>query len=363
MSDASAPTCSRIEPSRHPLVIARVREVLGEVDSHKARVFDADFWHWQYRDAPGGSARVYGILAGGELKGYYHVPVYEGRIEGRRCDLAMVQEVAVSPELRGQGMFRKLADFVTADLLRSGVEAAYTFPNRRSIRTFLKYNGYRKIATLPAYILPVDTGAIIASKAGPPRLSRLLGRAADRCFRAVGIPPDPDAALVRHRTVTPPMLAAFAAFQTRHRVALLRDARYLSWRFERRPGARHFYFTLERGARARAAAIFKLDEMLGNPALLLMDFAFHPGGERALLQLIQEVKKQGAGAIGRPFNLIFACGGSAFLPRLKTIGFLPVPPGLNPRPLDLLVRNLSGTSRAVFDPAAWHVTLADWDVM
>ena len=32
-------------------------------------------------------------LVGGELKGYYHVPIYEGRIDGKDCLLAMVQEV------------------------------------------------------------------------------------------------------------------------------------------------------------------------------------------------------------------------------------------------------------------------------
>ena len=146
-------------------------------------------------------------------------------------------------------------------------------------------------------------------------------------------------------------------------MSLVRDERYLRWRFEDRPGAEHFFLTLEREAQTRAAAIFKLDQMLGNPALLLMDYAFRSGEESALLQLIQHVKNAGLKAIGRPFNFIFASARSDFMPRLKKIGFIPVPARLNPRPLDLLVRNLTGTTKAIFDPAGWHVTLADWDVM
>ena len=363
MSDASKPICSRIEPSQFPLVIDAVGTVLAEVDSHKGRVFGADFWHWQYRDTPSGKTRVYGIFADGELKGYYHVPVYAGSILGQRGDLAMVQEVAISPELRGQGMFRKLADFVTQDLIRSGVAAAYTFPNRKSIHTFLKYNGYTQIATLPAYILPVRTGALIGSKVNLAGFEGPLGLAADRCFRAIGVPMDRAAVVSRHPRLTPQIVEVFEAYQHRHPVGLLRDRRYLSWRFEQRPGAHHYFFSLERDARLRAAAIFKLDEMLGNPALLLMDYAFYPGEEGALLQLIQKVKKEGQRATGRPFNFIFACAGSDFLPGLKKIGFLRVPSKLNPRPLDLLVRNLSASAQAIFDPCAWHVTLTDWDVM
>lgn len=363
ISEASQPTCLKIDPPRFDLVIDNVREVLNEVDSHKAMVFDQNFWYWQYRDTPSGKSRVYGILVNGELKGYYHVPVYEGWVDGRNSLLAMVQEVAISPELRGQGMFRKLADFVTTDLLQSGVHAAYTFPNRKSIHTFLKYNGYTRIATLPAYVLPVDSAAIIRSKATLGGLETLIGRAADLCFRGVGVKSHPEAVITRNATISPEMMDVFSAYQTQHEVALARSPGYLTWRFEQRPGARHFYYSFRCRGNVQAAAIFKLDEMLGNHALLLMDYAFRRGEALALLQLIQHVKRNGAKDIGHPFSLIFTAGSSELVHLLKKVGFLPIPLKLNPRPLDLLVRNLAGTSEVIFDPANWHVTLADWDVM
>ena len=145
--------------------------------------------------------------------------------------------------------------------------------------------------------------------------------------------------------------------------ALTRNPDYLAWRFEKRPGARHFYFSIRSRGEVQAAAIFKLDEMLGNQALVLMDYAFREGKEFALLQLIQHVKRNGRADIGQPFSLIFTAGKSDLMPLLKKIGFVPVPAKFNPRPLDLLVRNLAGASQAIFDPANWHVTMADWDVM
>ena len=203
MSDTLPPTCSRIDETRFHHVVDAVTRVLAEVDSHKSLVFDRDFWRWQYQETPGNNTRVYGIFTGDVLKGYYHVPVYNGQVNGRACQLAMVQEVAVSPDLRGQGMFRKLADFVTHDLCASGIEAAYTFPNRRSIHTFLKYNGYRQISTLATHVLPVRCGDLLRSKVNLCGLERILGRAVDRCFQSIRVALSPNAVIYRHPSITP----------------------------------------------------------------------------------------------------------------------------------------------------------------
>jgi len=45
------------------------------------------------------------------------------------------------------------------------------------------------------------------------------------------------------------------------------------------------------------------------------------------------------------------------------LGFLRVPDRFNPRPFNLLVRALARGGLELLDGSAWHITLADWDVL
>ena len=336
---------------------------MKEVGAHNAASFDATWWDWQYRDLPTGDARIYGVLRGEEVLAYYHVPVYEGQVGGERRRFGMVQGVAVSPELRGQGVFRRLAEFATDDLARSDLALLYSFPNGRSIKAFVKYNGYAAVETLRAYVLPVRSAQLINAKANLGGLGRLLGAAVDRLFRIPSVPMEEGATLVAHEEVGDEVAAAYAAQQSGLGTALVRDRAYLTWRFVERPNSRHFIFSLQAGARTRAAAVFKWDELFGLPALLLMDYACAEGEERYVLQLLSEIKRRPRRYVPEPFALIFTAGHGALFPRLPRIGFVPVPERFNPRPLTLLARSAgSEHAEAVTSPEAWRVTLADWDV-
>ena len=323
-------------------MIEKVKGVLNEVHSHKALVFDTDFWTWQYRDLPTSTARVYAALVNQEIVGYYHVPIYEGLFDGEKKYLAMVQEVAVSREVRRQGVFRKLAEFATEDLLRSGIHLGYTFPNERSIHTFLKYNGYTLVCTLGTYILPVRSGDILRSKMNLFGMDKAAGYFTDLLFSRFSVRRDNAAEVELRQEIDWDIAQVFSAFQKVHRIALLRDEKYLRWRFDRRPSSTHFYLSInDHDKQKLAAAIFKLDEMFDNPVLLLMDYAYLPGKENYLLQLIQHLKGKGAKEIGKKFNLIVTSGNSKLLPLLRKIGFIRVPEKFNRRPLKLVVRNFS----------------------
>ena len=361
-SKTSQPTYLRINEKYFPLVIEKVGGVLNEVNSHKALAFDEDLWVWQYRDLPTKTANVYAALENERIVGYYHVPVYAGSVDGEKKYFAMVQEVAVDKELRGKGIFKELAAFATKDLLTSGIHTAYTFPNRQSIHTFLNYSGYTEISTLKTYILPIKSADILRSKLKLFGAETGIGYCADLFFRQFSVKMDSEASVELHKQVDQDIMGAFSAYQRSHHISILRDEAYLRWRFESRPSSRHFYFIIHKNNQNLATAIFKLDEVYDNSALLLMDYAYLEGGEDYLLQLIQYVRNNGAKDIGKEFSLIFTTGNSGFLPRLRKIGFVRVPRRFNPRPLKLLVRNLSNSSQDIFRPQSWHVTMSDWDV-
>ena len=354
---------ARLGPEHFDALFARIQAIMKEVGAHDAASFDKSWWRWQYRDLPTRDARVYGVLRGEEVLAYYHVPIHKGQVGGERRRFGMVQGVAVSPKLRGRGVFRTLAEFATEDLARSDVDLLYTFPNGRSIRTFIKYNGYAAVKTLRPYVLPVRSAQVLEAKLRLGRMGRILGAAVDGVFRLPSMSLERGAALTLHDGIDDEIAEAYAAQQPGLGMALVRDRAYLTWRFVDRPNSRHLIFSLRSGGETRAAAIFKRDELFGVPALILMDYACPSGGERHVLQLLSEIKRRPRRYVPEPFALIFTAGSGPLFRRLPRIGFVPVPERFNPRPLTLLARGADPErDESVTSPEAWHATLADWDV-
>lgn len=336
-------------------------ETLASEGSHKAPIFDEAFWRWQYEDLPEGEARVYLAESHGDVAGYYHVPIYRATVGATGCRAAQVQDVAVQARMRGMGVFRRLAEFAMRDLEASPVDFIYTFPNDKSIHTFLKYNGFRRVVTLRAYVLPMKTASVLRRWL-PRSLASLLGGAMDALARAVRRPSPVGFDVVRERDPVESVGGLFRDYAASRGVALERGGDFLRWRFVARPHSRHFVFSRAARGVPVAAAVFKLDEVFGAPALVLMDFAHSPGRAGDLLDLIGAVVLDPV-HVGEPFSLAFTAGTGAFFAGLRRIGFVGVPRWIDPRPLHLLVRDVSGTAgAAIRDASAWHVTLTDWDV-
>ena len=50
------------------------------------------------------------------------------------------------------------------------LDIIYTFPNKKSIHTFTKYNQFKLIAPLPVYLLPFDISQLLASRYKIPKI-------------------------------------------------------------------------------------------------------------------------------------------------------------------------------------------------
>jgi len=361
--ETSAPTFSVIEPERVPALVELMAAGLREEGARKAETFDREFWDWQYHRAPAGPAKVYGAFLGGELAGYYHVPLYRMMIHGRPGLAGAIQDVAVRPWAQGRGLFRGLSAFATADLAKSGVDLLYTFPNSRSvhnavraalravghrgykfpnsssIHTFLKYDKYQKVTELASWVMPVHPAA--------------------RVLNFLTAPLQDGFSLELHQDFSPELAALFAPRPDDTSVALIRDAAYLKWRFLDRPKSRYFILSLREGGRATAAAVFKSERLFGVPALLLMDHATLPGREVDMIQLLLRLRSTPSETVPVEFDLIFAASVPDFAPNPVKAGFLPIPGPLNPRRINLLCRSFK---EDISDSTQWRVRLSDWDV-
>lgn len=357
-------TYLKASAAQQPALVQLVTDILQQEDSHKASIFGNEFWEWQYRHLPGGDARAYVVEEDGQLQGYYHVPVYRARIGGKTIRLAAVQDVAVSAAMRGRGVFRQLATFANDDFANGGIDYVYTFPNGNSIHTFLKYNGYSQLCTYSSWVLPLKTGHIIRSKKNLLGLELAAGAVADAALSLKGrkLPAGLKPELLPE--VTDELAQLFDSYNAAFPVALVRDTAFLTWRYLQRPGSNYYLLGVRSGGKLAAACVWKYDEMLGNPALILMDQACLPGQEYLLHRLICTSARTAARTwLGRPVHLAFAAGAGRFYGTLGKAGFWRVPAKLDPRPLNLLIRNITLADDSLPKQAGnWNLNLGDWDV-
>ena len=340
-------------------LLESVKQILTEGGSHNASVFSRQHWEWQYKNLPGKRSGVYTCAYENKMAGYYHAPFYSGQINGERKLFAMVQDVAVNASLRGMGVFRKLAEYATDRLKSSGANLVYTFPNDKSIHTFLKYNGYHKVCSYDTFLLPVKCAKIIKSRFSLLGTEKLVGAMADIFFKRnyrlgqgeeVNVLPGFDENSA----------SFFNRFASSFPVSRIRDMEYLKWRYSDKPAGKHVILALSSAGKMKAAAVFKQDEIFGVSAAILLDFAFEE--EKDMAKLVHYVKENSQKIFEQQPALIFTAFCCAKFLRNKKYGFVKVPEKTNPRLVNLLVKNISEKEALVTDAANWFATLGDWDV-
>ncbi len=354
---------SRIEPEQQALLVSEIRNILTEVGAHNVEIYNQAYWDWQYKQLPTGKSYVYAAWDAEKIIGYYHVPVYRCSVNGEEKLIGNIQDVAVNPNYRGFGLFRQLAEFANKDLDQSDVDLIYTFPNDKSIRTFLKYNDFKIVSAVPAYIRPVSSSGILRSKINLLGLEKIAGWFADGFINLLASNPKlAHAKLELITEITDEVEAVFSEYSTQFPNHLIRDKAWLNWRYLKSVRGKHHVLSLREAEKLTAILVLKEDEMLGNPSLLIMDFAFTNGNENALLYLINQVRKQPE-HIGSQFNLLFVSGIAPALTSFKKIGFYQIPAKVNPRVLNLLSRSSSDMkAESIQTENNWLLTLGDWDV-
>lgn len=354
---------SRIEPEQQPLLLEEIRNILTEVGAHNVEIYNQEYWDWQYKNLPSGKSYVYAAWDDQKIIGYYHVPVYRCSIEGMEKLIGNIQDVAVNPNYRGVGLFRQLAEFANADLDNSEVDLIYTFPNDKSIRTFLKYNKFKQVSRVPAYIRPVKAGGILKSKINLFGLEQIPGWIADLTINLFSKSNNlPQGSVEQIVEISDELETLFTKYNSSFENHLVRDKAWLDWRYLKSVRGKHHILVLREAGKLTAAVVLKEDEMLDNPSLLIMDFAFKKGKEESLLTLINNARKQPE-LTGFKCNLIFVSGLAPSLSSLSSIGFFKIPENVNPRVLNLLARTASNAAEpSLLNENNWLLTLGDWDV-
>jgi len=351
-------------PADYEALRGCIDEVYRETGAHKTQVFDRALWEWQYLENELPSLIAVAEAEGG-LCGYFHALRFRMRFRGQPAMGALLTDLGTLSAYRRQGVFRAMCGFLLERLRAEGVDLIYLFPNARgrSLPGFVRNHRFTVVAGIPVYVAPLDLGALLALhlRLGTP--GRWLGWLLQPVVRALRLrtpalePAEEIVLLDRLDARFEPLVRDFARGRA---VGLERNIRYLRWRFLEKPRGDYRVWALARRGQLSAYVVTRPAALFDTRCTVFMDLGCAAGEDAALRRLIRtrlEADRRDGAVLGVTMGLHPHFG------ELGKVGFVRVPERFNPRPLNLIAQELTETGPELFDPSAWHITPADWDVL
>ncbi|MDB4145259.1 GNAT family N-acetyltransferase [Amylibacter sp.] len=334
-----------------------IKSISDEVSAQDKTLADQKNWDWRYEELPIGKSHVYLAKDNNSIIGYYHIPTYKVFVKNKPMTIGNIQSVAVSKSHRNQNVFQDLAKYANNDIDQH-VDLIYTFPNHRSIHTFIKYNDFHTVTVLPLHLRLISVKAFFVKKLNSKLLGSIFGCLFEIYSRSKQKKLDKSDLIEELDIFDRETEALFLKFGLRHEIRLLRNKPYLEWRFNNSLNDKYKIVGLRSNSELVAVAVVKMEYIFSEQCLLIMDLAYDQvDSAKKLLSNIDSLY------IEEKIAFIVKSSISVDKKIEKSVGFIKVPSKFNPRKLCLLARWTNANASSDFlKTAKWQVTFSDWDV-
>jgi ribosomal protein S18 acetylase RimI-like enzyme len=222
-------------------------------------------WEWKFEHNPDGAAHIWLGEEDGQIAGCYILTPVMMRAGRDRALGAQSVDAAVNPDFRGRGVFTQLAEAALREAAEAGVQIVFAFPSEGA------FGGQVRVGYKPQLELP---------KAYRPLLWPPSRRGAGGF--TVGEPDGFD--------------ERFEVFSERGGVAgeisLLRDARYLRWRFDEHPTQSYERLTCERDGEMRGYCVLRIRRGGHMTVGYVVDLQVLPGDNEAARFLVRHALRR-----------------------------------------------------------------------
>ena len=313
------------------------------------------------KDYPQKESFIYLAVHQNSVVGYYHIPTFDLSVGNEIFKIGQVESVAVLKKFRRYKVFKSLAEFANSDI-KDKLNLIYTFPNDKSIHTFIKYNEYTLVGSLPTYILPTRLNKIISSKINLYGLENIFGCVMQWYLNSLKKNLNQDEYIFTISSFDDNINKLFEDFSHNYLFSLTRSEAFLKWRYIDRPEIDYKIAGIKSSSSLEAVVVYKKDVILKNNCIIILDLAFKDIiYAQKLLNGITSHEANNDPNFESSF--VFLAGYIKDINKLKNCGFLRIPDNVNPRKLNLLVKNVGSKKlNKASDSSSWLVTLGDWDV-
>ena len=326
--------------------------LLGRAFAGEGHPPTPELWEWLFLRNPAADRFHYFVAdAGDRLAGQYALSPRRLWHRGAVVTGLLSLHTATDPDFERQGIFRSLADAAYEDAARDA-PIVYGFPNVRSAPVFYSRLGWTELRPFPLLVCPLRS---VAQASGALRLARPLAAIIAAAGRSGG-----SGALVEVDRFSPWADELWQATRPSEGTAVMRDGRYLDWRYCDSPFSYRRYAIEESGRRV-AFGVLGFAPWRTGTAGYIMELVAAPGHRRAastiLRQLVQDADSAGASAL-----ISFAGRADPLRRVFLAAGFFPVPRRLRTSfSFGARVNGAGIDEDALLDISRWYLSGGDLD--
>ena len=326
-----------------------LEKMRATLNANRHRQATAERFRWLYLSNPDGPARAWLAVdeGTGETAGFTAVFPRRVRLAGASAPVTAWNcgDFSIHQRYRVGGIAVKLRRAAREGVDRGDSPFLYAHPNDKMLPVHMRV-GHRALAQMVRYgkVLRANTGSSVLDGVSSGVL-RLAG--ADLFVRRSG-----DVELTRSWPTSSEIDALDDRVRERLGTALVRDAAYLAWRFQHNPFETAELLVVRRKGRLTGYLAF----IVKDGQCSVKDWVGESPGDRDELFafLLAELRRR---AVARVSVIVLETHPD--LPRLRQFGFAK-----RPDTSTAVVYAADGYAgkAAVFDPAAWYMTVGDRDV-
>jgi len=348
----------RLKKTDIPGLIKTIKKIKIETKSHNHHLDKLSVWIKKYKLLPSKKSHVYLAKQKKEIIGYYHIPTYDFFINKKKYKIGSIQDVAVLKKYRKKNIFKKLSNFAIFNTLKY-LDLMYTFPNKKSIHTFLRYGKFNHLTKLPFYIHPIKSINLLKSKFNFFGLS-FVALLVDFYFNLFSSKVSKNEKIIVINKLDKNVINLFNEFSKRHKIHLKRNSQFLNWRYGGFTKSPYKMIALKKESQLMALAIIKIDKIFGCNGIIVMDFAYSQLSD--LKKILLNMKNLKIPSLKKA-SFILLSALTIEIKKFGNLGLLRIPSFLVPRNLNLLFKSKSKfINNFLKYKKSWLVTLSDWDV-
>jgi len=207
---------------------------LALMEAVSGKPAERDVYEWYIERNPYGANMGWVADDHGRICGRYGMIPEEIQVQGKRLPVTQAVEIMTHPDYRRQGMFPAMAEQVFADLPPMGYRFTIGFPNDAARPGHLKF-GWKELGFIRASVRPIHTAVVAKRLYKNPAKAALVGLLGDiylKLFldwrKPAGLGNVQSRTLDRFDDRFDDLWRRVGA---RYPIALVRDSRYLNWRY------------------------------------------------------------------------------------------------------------------------------------
>lgn len=279
----------------------------------------------------------------------------------------LIFDSMTDPEYKGQGIFTETARSLYSCLTEHGYEFVYGFPNANVIQARIKKLDWNIISPMPIHVRPIDVGPFVKNKTHNSPLGNLVSKISKPLlnfplnFKSI-LNSDIEIRLLKKFDKWADEL--WAKCRDQHKIWVIRDFTYLSWRYNMRPESQYNLFTAWLNNEIVGYVITTSQMRNEGKVCFILDIVadINVNGvvETLLTNAINSSVKNNDAMISA-----ILMPSSVYRTTFYKFFFIPVPQRFFPQEIHFGGRQLNNKlSSGIFqNPASWHISWGDTDLL